>query len=120
MFGADGGIVFALLKQLVSVTIDDRMAIVIPDLEALDAIWQQGKKQKPSLEQITISMMRELSKLNPQSQVHAQELYAAVNIVRRCPPSPLLSMLYKRPWATHIGDLYFRLEESLQEESPHE
>lgn len=120
LIGADGGIVFALLKQLVSVTIDDRMAIVIPDLEALDAIWQQGKKQKPSLEQITISMMRELSKLNPQSQVHAQELYAAVNIVRRCPPSPLLSMLYKRPWATHIGDLYFRLEESLQEESPHE
>jgi methionyl-tRNA synthetase len=41
--------------------------------------------------------MRELSKLTPQGHVHAQELYSALNLVRRCPPAPMLSALVTNP-----------------------
>jgi hypothetical protein len=114
--GADGGIVFATLKQLVATTYDDRMVIAVPDFEAVDAIWQQGR-QKSNFEPVVMAMMRELTKLSPQGHVHAQELYAAVNLVRRCPPGPILSLLVDRPWANHLGDLYFRfIENDLQED----
>jgi hypothetical protein len=114
LVGADGGIVFAMLKQVITSAFDERMTIAIPDVEAIDHLWDQGTR-KASLEQTTISMMRELAKLNPQGHVHAQELYAAVNIIRRCPPGPILNLLVNRNWANHLGDLYFRLGESPQE-----
>ena len=56
-------------------------------------------------------MMRELTKLTPQGHVHAQELYAAINLVRRVPPAPLLALLVTRPFVQHVGDLHFRLED---------
>ena len=115
LIGADGGIVFAMLKQLVASQLDERMAFGIPDVKPFDEIWNASNKQRGSLEQTVISMMRELAKLTPQGHVHAQELYAAVNIVRRCPPGPILQMLVTQPWASHLGDLYFRLDDKPQE-----
>ena len=56
--------------------------------------------------------MRELTKVNPQGHVHAQELYAAINLVRRVPPAPLLSLLATQPRFVHVGDLHFKLDES--------
>jgi hypothetical protein len=55
--------------------------------------------------------MRELTKLNPQGHVHAQELYAAVNLVRRTAPAPLFALLASQARFIHVGDLHFRLEE---------
>jgi len=96
LIGADGGIVFANLKQLVSANYNERMAIVIPDLQALEKIWEQTNRQRGTLEQVVLTMMKELTKLSPQGHVHAQELYAAVNMVRRCPPGPILSILVEQ------------------------
>ncbi|MHC1741014.1 MAG: hypothetical protein AB9897_07900 [Anaerolineaceae bacterium] len=112
LVGTDGNYVFALLKQVVTCSFDERMAIVIPDGKAVDAIWDKYAKTKPPLEKLIQVMIRELAKLNPQGHVHAQEIYAAVNLVKRCPPSPLIEMLFTKPWANHLGDLYFRLDES--------
>ena len=42
------------------------------------------------------------------SVLHAQELYAAVNIVRRCPPSMVVHQLLSTPTIEHLGDLYFK------------
>lgn len=112
LVGADGGYVFALLKQTVTCSFDDRMAIFVPETSAVDAIWEKYAKTRPNTEKITTIMMRELAKLNPQGHVHAQELYAAVNLVKRCPPGPIIELLFSRPWAIHLGDLYFRLDES--------
>jgi hypothetical protein len=112
LVGADGGYVFAMLKHTVTSSIDERMAIAIPDINAVDAIWEKYQRTKPTLEKIVINMMRELAKLNPQGNIHAQELYSAVNLVKRCPPSPIVEMLFTRPWANHMGDLYFRLDDS--------
>ena len=55
--------------------------------------------------------MHELAKLNPQGHIHAQEIYAAVNLIRRCPPSVVINVLFNQPWSSHLGDLYFRIIE---------
>jgi hypothetical protein len=107
--GADGGLVFAMLKQSISAEFNDRMVFAIPSLEAVDQLWTQG--QKKPFEQLVVSMIRELSKLTPQGHVHAQELYSAINIVRRVPPAPLFALLASHTEIAHVGDLHFRLSE---------
>jgi hypothetical protein len=56
-------------------------------------------------------MVREMSKLTPQGHVHAQELYSAINIVRRMPPAPLFSVLATKSEISHVGDLHFKIAE---------
>jgi hypothetical protein len=103
---ADGGIVFAMLKQSITAEFNDRMVIYIPDFKDLDPLWE---KKRP-FDDLVISVMRELTKLNPQGHVHAQELYAAVNLIRRVPPAPLFMLLEGKSIFKHVGDLHFRLE----------
>lgn len=112
LVGSDGGIVFAMLKQIVSAPFDERMAIAVPDKEALDPIWNRPQKEQPAFERLVVNTVKELAKLNPQSHVHASELYAAINITRRCPPGPILALLASRPWFVHVGDLHFRLSDA--------
>jgi len=108
--GADGGVVFAMLKQSVSAEFNDRMAFAIPSFDTVDQLWTLD--QKRPFEKLVADLIRELSKLTPQGHVHAQELYAAVNIVRRIPPAPLFALLAGRPDFVHVGDLHYRLGEA--------
>lgn len=108
LVGSDGGIVFAMLKHNVSAQFDERMAIMVPDVEGVDQAWEKTLKERIPFEKTVVSMLRELSKLNPQGHAHASELYAAVNLLRRCPPGPLLSLLNSRPWFVHVGDQHYR------------
>jgi hypothetical protein len=108
LVGADGGVVFALLKQQMNTQYDERMTVFIPDEEALDKVWTQ--KNLPSMEVTVLHVMQELIKLNPQGHVHAQELYAAVNIIRRCSPQVIFHILTQHPTVKHVGDLYYRLD----------
>ncbi|MDQ2691443.1 MAG: hypothetical protein M3Y68_05390 [Chloroflexota bacterium] len=107
--GADGGMVFALLKQPISAEFNDRMAFAIPSMDAVDQLWLQERKRP--FEKLVADMIREMSKLTPQGHVHAQELYSAVNIAQRVPPEPLLALLASSDNFTHVGDLHFRLTE---------
>ncbi|MCC6301151.1 MAG: hypothetical protein IT314_17825 [Anaerolineales bacterium] len=108
--GADGGVVFAMLKQAVSAEFNERMAFAIPSFDTIDRVWTQDKQ--PPFEKLVADMIREMSKLTPQGHVHAQELYSAVNIVRRTPPAPLFALLAGNPGFAHVGDLHFRLGET--------
>jgi len=112
LVGSDGELVFATLKQIVSSDYNDRMAIVVPDVDPVDQVWQENQTNPPPFEQIVVDIVRELTKLNTQGHVHVTELYAAVNTVRRCPPGPLMSLLETRPWFVHVGDLHFRFDDS--------
>ena len=107
--GADGGVVFAMLKQNVSAEFNDRMAFAIPSFEAVDQIWKREARRP--FDQLVVNMIREVSKLTPQGHVHAQELYSAINIVRRVPPAPLFALLNTKPEIAHVGDLHFRISE---------
>ncbi|MGW8249561.1 MAG: hypothetical protein ACWGO1_02875 [Anaerolineales bacterium] len=112
LVGSDGGLVYAMLKQNVSSRVDDRMVIAVPDVDALDQVWEIMNKERPPFERVVVNTVKELAKLNPQGHVHASELYAALNIVRRVPPGPLFALLASRPWFAHVGDLHFRFVDS--------
>ncbi|MEN8172762.1 MAG: hypothetical protein ABFS03_07755 [Chloroflexota bacterium] len=115
LVGADEGIVFATLKQLVAAAYDERMGIFVPDVQALDEVWGKHQNNRPPFERTVANVARELTKLNPQGHVHFVELYAAVNLVRRCPPGPIMALLASRPWFVHVGDLHFRFDDSAGE-----
>jgi hypothetical protein len=107
MVGKDGGFVFAMLKQPITAEFNDRMIIHVPDFKSLDPVWER----KRPFDELVLLVMRELTKSNPQGHVHAQELYAAVNLVRRVPPAPLFYLLETNPAFKHVGDLHFRLDQ---------
>lgn len=113
--GSDGGLVFALLKQEVGCEYNERMALVVPDLKAVDAAFSQTSKGARSFEKLIRDMLRELAKLTPQGHVHAEELYSAVNILRRVPPAPLFAHLASSNDFVHVGDMHFRLGEATEE-----
>lgn len=112
LVGRDGGIVFAMLKQNISADYNERMVVAVPDIEILDSAREKYAKSRNSFEESVVAVMRDLTKLNLQGHVHAQELYSAINIVMRCPPGPLFSLLASHEIFIHVGDLHFRLEET--------
>ena len=107
LIGADGGVVYAMLKQTVESAFDERMMIYMPsDIEALNASWE---KARPKLEPVVLHAIRELTKLSPQQHAHVSEIYAAVNVVMRCPPAPIMALLAAHADISHVGHLHFRL-----------
>lgn len=112
LVGKDGGIVIALLKQPITGGFQERLAIAIPDVQAIDEVWKVKATQPKSLKSDVVKMMTELSKLNSQRHVHFLELYAAINIIRRSPPEPILSLLISDPEFVHVGDQYYHLKDA--------
>jgi hypothetical protein len=108
LIGSDGGLVFAMLRQQVACDYSERMASLVADAEAVEQAVEQTARYRQPLEKLVMMMVRELSKLTPQGHVHAQELYSAINIVRRVPPAPVMAALASNPGLKHVGDLYFR------------
>lgn len=109
LIGADGGVVFAMLKQTITADFNERMAVAVPSTEVLDELWQKRAHNPMPLKKVVLSVMTELAKLNPQGHVHAVELYAALNCIKRCPPGHVFSILASEPEFSAVGDLYFRL-----------
>lgn len=111
LIGTDGGIVFTEQKQNCTAKFNDRLAIYLSDTTALDKTWEQGSRSHLPMDKLMHDMMIDIARLKPQGQVHAEELYAVINLVRRCPPRMILSVLMNASWAVHLGDLYFRLND---------
>jgi hypothetical protein len=112
LIGADGGVVFALLKQTIAADYNERMAIAIPAVDALDELWRKNALHPHPFKKTLINTMRELAKLNPQGHVHSVELYSALNCIRRCPPGLVFNTLASNPEFDAVGDLYYRLNEN--------
>lgn len=112
LVGADGGVVYAMLKQTVETSFDERMMIFLPgELQALDNAWQRRATKLARFETILENALRDLAKLSSQNHVHATELYSAVNLQMRVPPGPVLAVLATSQQFQHVGHLHFRLVE---------
>jgi len=107
-----GEVIFTMLKQPVGTAYDDLMVVGVVDTQALDEAWMKRKRKDVPLERTVAHVFRELAKLTPQSAVHAQTLYAAVNVIERQPPAAVFAELISRPYFVHVGDLYWRFEAS--------
>jgi hypothetical protein len=108
---ANNRLSFTMQKQAVGVEYDELSVIAVDDPRAVDELWLRMNEQKISLEMLIADVFRELAKLNPQSTVHARTLYSAVNVVRRITSAPVFAELMKRPYYSHVGDLYYRFDE---------
>ncbi len=115
LIGADGGLVFALLRQPIYAGFNERMAIAITDQEGLDKIWHDRASRNIQIKSDVFRMMNELSKLNSQHHVHFVDLYAAINVIRRTPPMELLEALSTNPEIIHVGDHYYHLADQGKE-----
>jgi len=115
LIGADGGLVFALLRQPIYAGFNERMAIAIPDRDGLDKIWQDRQGRNIQIKSDVFRMMNELSKLNSQRHVHFIDLYAAINVIRRTPPMELLTVLATTPEIIHVGDHYYHMADQGKE-----
>jgi hypothetical protein len=113
----DGRIGFTMLKQPVGTSYDELMVVGLVNPEALDEAWLSGSQRGMSDEKLIAYVFRELAKLNPQSAVHAKSLYSGVNVLRRLPPGPIFSELVTRPYYEHVGDLYWRLDDTPRSEA---
>ena len=111
LVGADGGLVFALLRQPISAGFNERMAIAISDVGGLDEVWKSRQSKSPALKADIMRMMAELSKLNNQRHVHFVDLYAALNVIRRTAPMDLLNVLLSSEEFFHVGDHYYHITE---------
>jgi hypothetical protein len=78
----------------------------------VDEASSQIATQHLPFEQLVGDLMGELVKMNVQGHVHAQELYSALNIIRRCPPGPLFTYLMGDSKFKHVGDMHFRLADT--------
>lgn len=94
-------------KRSIGAEYDDLMIFGIEDLAGLDVLWQRYR-QTPIFE-ILKRLIPELARLSPQQSVHLKTLYSAVNLVRRCPPSPIFATLVENPEFEHVGGPYWRL-----------
>jgi hypothetical protein len=95
-------------KRSIGAAYDDLMILGVEELQKIDQIREETQKRQQSLVQTIRGIMPELARLNPQSAVHAKTLYSAVNIVRRCPPGPILAVLESQPDFEAVGGHYWR------------
>lgn len=107
---AGGHLTFAMQKRPIAVEYEEQMIVAVDNVNAVDDIW--AATAKLPLAKVVVDTFRELAKLTPQSAVHARSLYSAVNVIRRLPPGPIFAELVSRPYFVHVGDAYWRFDES--------
>jgi hypothetical protein len=102
-------IAFENTKRPIGVDFDDLMILGIDELDAVDEL--ASKLRGRPLPMILRAIIPEIGKLSPQGAAHAKTIYSALNVVRRCPPGPILAMLAANPDFENLGDNYWRVIE---------
>lgn len=108
--GADGRLGFNMQRRPISVAYDELMVVAVDTTPALDEAGLRSERMP--FHRLVADIFRELAKLNPQSAVHAKTLYTAVNVARRAAPGAIFAELVSRPWYSHVGDAYWRFDQT--------
>ena len=111
----DGQIGFTMLKQSIGTSFDERMIIGVGDADALEQAWSRGSQRRLPVDRIVQQVFLEQAKLNPQSAVHAQLQYSAVNVMQRLSPAAIFTQLLDARRYAPVGDLYYRIAEGVVE-----
>ncbi|MBC7870904.1 MAG: hypothetical protein H7Y09_08700 [Chitinophagaceae bacterium] len=98
-------------KRAIGADYDDLMILGVDDLDALDALIASTGQQRKSLAAILRMIIPALAKLTPQGTAHAKTIYSAVNVLRRCPPGPILATLEANPDFQNVGGDYWKLRD---------
>ena len=105
----DDQFTFENTKRGIGADYDDLMILGADDLTALDSAISAIQRGRHNLAALMKMMMPGLGRLTPQGTVHVKTLYSAVNVVRRCPPAPIMATLLSDPDFENMGGDYWRL-----------
>ena len=78
-------------------------------LPEVDKLGKDIQTERVTLSSLLRSLIKELSRLNPQGTVHSKVLYSTLNIMRRCPPGPMFATLISNPDFDYVGGNYWKL-----------
>jgi hypothetical protein len=73
----------------------------------VDALVQVEVERERSFEDLVRSVFLSLVELSPNGMVHSKTLYVAVNVLRRCSPGLVFSVLFGLPEFVTAGDGYW-------------
>lgn len=106
---ADAGrLTFQMTKYPISCEYDEAMLVAEEESPALNQLWiAEQERGRPVLD-ILLELFPELAKLGP--RVHAKTVYAAFNLVRRCPPGPIFYELSANPCFVDEGNGYWAFD----------
>lgn len=96
-------------KRAIGADYDDLMLLGVDDLAALDQFVNNAQNKKKPLAAILRMLVPNLGKLTPQAATHVKTLYSATNMLRRCPPGPILATLAANPDFENVGGHYWKL-----------
>ncbi len=102
---------FEAAKRGIGAEFDDLLLLGVDDLEGVDRLFQSKTSQQQPLATILRMIIPLLGGINAQGHVHAKTLYSAVNVLRRCPPGPILATLSNNPDFENVGEHYWRLSD---------
>ena len=77
---------FQMNKEVISCKYDELMIIGDANQAEIDRLWLNTEEKETPIYNLLCHLFPELSKLNPQSTVHAKTLYSAINVMRRASP----------------------------------
>jgi len=106
---ADAGkLTFQMTKYPISCEYDEAMLVAEEESPALNELWiAEQERGRPVLD-ILLELFPELAKLGP--RVHAKTVYAAFNLIRRCPPGPIFYELSVNPCFVDEGNGYWAFD----------
>lgn len=105
----EGNLAFTSAKRAIGSDFDDLLLLGVDDLAAVDKLFQGTVQRQQPIAVILRNVLSLLSKVNTQGHIHAKTLYSAVNVIRRCPPGPILATLINNPDFEYVGGNYWKL-----------
>lgn len=102
-------ILFENSKRAIGAEYDDLMILGVDNLQTLDTAIQSVQQQKKSLVSLLRTIIPNLGKLTPQGTAHVKTIYSAINVLRRCPPGPIMATLVANPDFENVGGHYWKL-----------
>ena len=105
--GEDDELSFTMQKRPIACEYDELCLLDEPVRTIGDALWALERARERPLDDLVTAVFAELAKLTPSVAVHGKTLYAAVNVLRRCPPGLVFSTLFGVPGFITTGDGYW-------------
>ena len=106
---------FQMNKEAIGCKYDDLMIVSERSLTEMDSLWLNAEEKEWSIYNLLCDIFPQLSKLNPQSTVHAKTLYSAVNMVRRASPGIVFQELVERDAFIPVDHGYWVYDSNLRD-----
>lgn len=106
---------FQMSKEPIGCKYEELMVIGEANPSQIDNLWLNLQEKELSIYEILCQLFPELSKLNPQSTVHAKTLYSAVNVIRRTSPGMIFQELLKHRCFIPMRHGYWTFDPSLRD-----